>query len=844
MKSIKRVVAIVLAAALGLSCVWLSSYAVKTTGDVTKSMDYYKEKVYPQDYYWDGGDINTSFPAPVCSASAGSCTCNQFYGASQCHGFALYLAYRVIGSAPKRTLASYVNGASSNGWTCYTLTGLGLQGLLAVGLQPGDIVRAAHDSSYSSGHTAMVWKIEDGKIWFAESWGSRHCKINWTGFNYYSYSLSDICSRYGYVAIWRNGSIVYGTAACAHNYVEGCDKTHPHNVYMLCTKCGDMYYTGATATVEECVCCRGVHDWDYSFDAAHPHREKRTCKICGKLEYTGETVWQEDCPECAFLPYDLAVAVSADTLSPGGKVTITASAKNYTSMTVCVIRDGMIVDELDIGSDPIDYVATGTGVYSLRLRAFKDGAETSRELARAFTVSLHVDAVTVGNGTLNIRYADALDRAAAEQAAMDRGGSLTGYGDDAFTVSVGVGSLHAATDGRACYQLIPGAFSWTEARDIASAVGGRLADVGDAIENECVAALVRTSDVGSAWIGATDENSEGRWTWTDGTPAGFTDWSVAHSTEYDVYKNWALVFRGGGWCEAALDGPSGGFVVERELSFTYTAGEDGVTVTGTNAATDVAFPFTIPDVIEGVPVVGLSSAALDGINVSALTLPSGLCDFDPASLGGFGAIYAPAGTAAARALIAAGVDWEAIMNFTDVADGKWYVDYVRDCYKYGYLSGTSAATFEPDSPMTRGMTVTVLGNMSGADKSLYAGSSFEDIPIGKWYSAYVEWAYQSGIAAGYGGRFMQANPLTREQLAVFMRAYAAYLGRDVAVADAEAALAPFADAGAISPWAREAVAWAVENGLLSGTGGGMISPGATATRAQICVIIMRFIEGA
>ena len=81
--------------------------------------------------------------------------------------------------------------------------------------------------------------------------------------------------------------------------------------------------------------------------------------------------------------------------------------------------------------------------------------------------------------------------------------------------------------------------------------------------------------------------------------------------------------------------------------------------------------------------------------------------------------------------------------------------------------------------------------------------------------------------------------ITREQLAAILYRYAQYRGMDVS---AQSSLNDFTDGGTASSWAQEALRWALDNGLLSGTGNGLLAPQSTATRAQVAMILMRFLE--
>ena len=93
---------------------------------------------------------------------------------------------------------------------------------------------------------------------------------------------------------------------------------------------------------------------------------------------------------------------------------------------------------------------------------------------------------------------------------------------------------------------------------------------------------------------------------------------------------------------------------------------------------------------------------------------------------------------------------------------------------------------------------------------------------------------------GYGdGRFGPNHPVTREQIAAVLFRYAKWKGLDVS---GRASLSGFSDAGKIADFAREPMAWAVRNGLITGRTNGTIDPVGTATRAETAVILMRFCE--
>ena len=176
--------------------------------------------------------------------------------------------------------------------------------------------------------------------------------------------------------------------------------------------------------------------------------------------------------------------------------------------------------------------------------------------------------------------------------------------------------------------------------------------------------------------------------------------------------------------------------------------------------------------------------------------------------------------------------------FSDVAEDAWYSDAVRFVSGRGLFAGVGGGRFAPDLPLSRGMLAAVLYCLEEPEGPA-PGRPFADVAEGAWYAEAVSWASGAGIVSGYGdGRFGPNDQITREQLALMLFRYAQLLelhtgGRD--------SLAGFSDSGALSGWAREAVAWAVDSGILSGLPDGTLAPAATATRAEAAAMLQQFI---
>lgn len=226
-----------------------------------------------------------------------------------------------------------------------------------------------------------------------------------------------------------------------------------------------------------------------------------------------------------------------------------------------------------------------------------------------------------------------------------------------------------------------------------------------------------------------------------------------------------------------------------------------------------------------------------GYRLSELTAFSGETRLQLNDRGGGSFTFSmPASNVDVRAVFAAEAPAE--FPFTDVKEGVWFREAVEYVYENGLMSGTGAATFGPDLATNRGMIVTILYRLAGSPAA--GGSVFTDVAGGQYYAKAVTWAAANGVVSGYGdGRFGPNDPITREQMAVILQGYARLSGIDVS---ARADLSGYADAGKISPYAREAMGWASASGLISGTSATTLTPAGTATRAQAAVILRSFCE--
>lgn len=176
-------------------------------------------------------------------------------------------------------------------------------------------------------------------------------------------------------------------------------------------------------------------------------------------------------------------------------------------------------------------------------------------------------------------------------------------------------------------------------------------------------------------------------------------------------------------------------------------------------------------------------------------------------------------------------------TFSDT-QSHWAKDAVVFVTARDLFQGTSETTFSPSGDMTRGMVVTVLHRLEDLPSSSTA-NIFRDVPNGTWYTDGVVWANEQGIVQGNGDGFLPDDPVTREQLVTILYRYMNKLGL---ATNRRSSLTPFSDSAQVSPWAKDAMEWAVAAGLVTGKTGGLLDPGGKASRAEVATIIERLVR--
>lgn len=257
-----------------------------------------------------------------------------------------------------------------------------------------------------------------------------------------------------------------------------------------------------------------------------------------------------------------------------------------------------------------------------------------------------------------------------------------------------------------------------------------------------------------------------------------------------------------GGVEAAVTVKPSSSVVSLDIPSIRTTHDNAITVnTGTSAGTKVE-----------VPVSGVSPGT-----VAVLIKADGTREIIKNSVPTENGIIAPVKNGETISIV------DHSRSFSDMRSSGWAQDAVDFVAARGIFSGTSDSAFSPNSNLTRAQLIVALANYDGVDIS--GGST--------WYEKGVAWAGDRGVSDGSA----PDSDITREQLVTMIWHYAGSPS-----AQGGSGLFQFDDGGSVSGYARQALDWAIENGLINGMGDGSIAPQGPATRAQAAVIIRAFVE--
>ena len=182
--------------------------------------------------------------------------------------------------------------------------------------------------------------------------------------------------------------------------------------------------------------------------------------------------------------------------------------------------------------------------------------------------------------------------------------------------------------------------------------------------------------------------------------------------------------------------------------------------------------------------------------------------------------------------------------FPDVDHDMWYHDAIDWAVDAGAFHGYDNGSFGPDDTLTREQAAAVLWNLFGEGDASAPGASMSDVAQGQWYSAAVNWAVANGVMNGYDGTgtFGVGEALTREQ---FTGMVANACGADLTSVDLSV-LEAYGDFEGVSGWAKRAMAWAIEAGVINGVdlpdGTRELQAGRNISRAEMAAMMKNAID--
>lgn len=182
------------------------------------------------------------------------------------------------------------------------------------------------------------------------------------------------------------------------------------------------------------------------------------------------------------------------------------------------------------------------------------------------------------------------------------------------------------------------------------------------------------------------------------------------------------------------------------------------------------------------------------------------------------------------------------LDYDDVAETDWFYPYVDEIVKRGAMTGTSETTFDPQGHLTRGAVAVIIANVQKVDLESVTDDFLEDVDSSDWYFEAANWCVRNGIfVSAVWNEFEGDRAITREELIHALYHVGKYTGFYTTVYDTSN-LSVFADAHTISENRVDAMSWGVKNRYMSGDTEDNLNPQATATRAEICVILSTFLK--
>lgn len=171
---------------------------------------------------------------------------------------------------------------------------------------------------------------------------------------------------------------------------------------------------------------------------------------------------------------------------------------------------------------------------------------------------------------------------------------------------------------------------------------------------------------------------------------------------------------------------------------------------------------------------------------------------------------------------------DVLKAYTDLDPDAWYIGAVEECVREGYMHGYSATAFGPSDALTRGQAMCVLANVARADLTDFL-EPFSDVDANPYYYVPLVWAIEKGYVDDTQDKFRPDDAATRAEMLCFLWRWK---GQPEPVGEPTG----YTDWSDVPEWAKAPMAWAVEQGVVSGTSG-KLRPNDACTRAEAAQVL-------
>lgn len=172
---------------------------------------------------------------------------------------------------------------------------------------------------------------------------------------------------------------------------------------------------------------------------------------------------------------------------------------------------------------------------------------------------------------------------------------------------------------------------------------------------------------------------------------------------------------------------------------------------------------------------------------------------------------------------------EALAGYSDLDSEAWYIDTLEKAVTAGYINGYPDGRMGPNDACTRAQAVCLIANASGFE----AEHPYSDVVASPYYYDAVEWAKENGIISDEFDTFRPEDNCTRQEFVVMLYNWKG--------TEPVGEPSGYTDWSEVADWAKSAMAWAVEKGVVSGNAG-KLRPADACTRAEAATMLVNLLQ--